>query len=109
VSPAKTAEPIEMLLGMWTWVGTRNHVSHGGTEFPHTKGANGAHCEVYGIWTLWCQLCKNGWTDWHVVWQAELGGPRNHVLDGGVHWGHVANTTEPSVCGSDVAYVKLLW
>ena len=35
-------------------------------------------------------------------------GPRNHVLDAGVHCGHLANTTEPSVCGSDVAYVKLL-
>jgi len=26
VSPAKTAEPIEMLFGMWTRLGQRNHV-----------------------------------------------------------------------------------
>jgi len=27
---AKTAEPIEMLFGMWTWVGPRKHVLDGG-------------------------------------------------------------------------------
>jgi len=26
-----------------------------------------------------------------------------------VHWRHLANTIEPSVCGGDVVYVKLLW
>jgi len=25
----------------------------------------------------------------------------------GVHWRHLANTTEPSMCGGDTAYVKL--
>jgi len=25
----------------------------------------------------------------------------------GAHWRHLANTTEPSVCGGDAAYVKL--
>jgi len=33
VSPAKMAEPIEMLFGVWTWVGPRNH---GGPD-PHGK------------------------------------------------------------------------
>jgi len=23
----------------------------------------------------------------------------NHVVDGGTHWCHLANTTEPAVCG----------
>jgi len=32
-----------------------------------------------------------------------LVGPRKHVLDGGAHWRHLANTTEPSVCGGDAA------
>jgi len=29
VSPAKTAEFIEMLFGLWTWVGPGNHVLDG--------------------------------------------------------------------------------
>jgi len=29
VSPAKTAEPIEMPFGMWTWVDSRNHILDG--------------------------------------------------------------------------------
>jgi len=55
VSPAKTAQPIEMPFGLWTPVG-----------------------------------------------------PRKHVLGGGAHWRHIANTTEPSMCGGDAAHVKLL-
>jgi len=29
-----------------------------------------------------CEPSKNCWTDWDVVWDLDLGGPRNHVLDG---------------------------
>jgi len=29
LSPAKTAEPIEMPFGVWTWVSPRNHVLDG--------------------------------------------------------------------------------
>ena len=32
VSPAKTAEPIEMLFGLWARMGPRNHVVDGGPE-----------------------------------------------------------------------------
>jgi len=32
---------------------------------------------------------------------------RQHMLHG-AHWRHLANTSEPSVCGGDAAYVKLL-
>jgi len=35
-------------------------------------------------------------------------GPGNHVLDGSAHWRNLANTIEPSVCGSMRLYVKLL-
>jgi len=28
---------------------------------------------------------------------------RKHVLDGGAHWHHMANTIQPSICGSDAA------
>jgi len=32
VSPAKTAEPIEMPFGLMTWVGPRDHVLDGGSD-----------------------------------------------------------------------------
>jgi len=34
MSPAKMAEPIEMLFGLWTWVGSRNHVLDEGSDPP---------------------------------------------------------------------------
>ena len=34
-------------------------------------------------------------------------GPGNHVLDGGAQWRHLANMTEPSVCGSDAALCQI--
>jgi len=40
----------------------------------------------FGIWTRMC--------------------PRKHVLGCGVHWHHLANTTEPSMCGGDVAFLS---
>jgi len=39
VSPAKTAKRIEMLFGLRTWVGTRNHVLDGGLD-PHVGRGN---------------------------------------------------------------------
>jgi len=38
VSPAKTAEPIEMPLGLRTRMGPGNHVLDGGVQIPHAKG-----------------------------------------------------------------------
>jgi len=38
VSPAKLAEPIEMPFEMWTRVGQRNHVLHGGPDSPMRRG-----------------------------------------------------------------------
>ena len=32
--------------------------------------------------------------------------PRKHVFDGGAHWRYLANTIEPSMCGSDVAFLS---
>jgi len=46
---AKTAEPIEMPFGLWTWMGPRNRVLHGGSDPPWEEtilGENGAHCKV---------------------------------------------------------------
>jgi len=38
VSPAKTAELIEMLFGLMTRVSPGNHVLDGGPDPPHRKG-----------------------------------------------------------------------
>jgi len=43
MSPAKTAEPIEMLFGMVTQVGPRNHVFDGG---PCAKAGRGNFGEI---------------------------------------------------------------
>jgi len=40
VSPAITAEPIEMPLGMLTWVGPRNHALDGGPDIPIIRREN---------------------------------------------------------------------
>jgi len=35
--------------------------------------------------------------------------PRKHVSDGGAHWRHLANTTEPPMCGADAACCQITW
>jgi len=37
VNCAQTAEPIEMPLGLWTWVDQRKHVL-AGAQIPHANG-----------------------------------------------------------------------
>jgi len=61
VSPAKTAEPIEMPFGFRTWVGQRNHVIDGRPDAPW-KGAilrveERPNCKVSGHCD---ELRKNG-------------------------------------------------
>jgi len=50
VSPAKTAEPIEMLFGVCTWVGSRKHLLDGGGDPPCQwailRGKGAAHCKI---------------------------------------------------------------
>jgi len=73
VSPAKTAEPIEMPFGLRTWVSPRNDVLDG------VEGEGDTHCNVQGH----CgELCKNSRTDRDTVVLSDWTGPRNHVLDG---------------------------
>ena len=38
MSPEETADSVEMALGMWSAVGIRNHVLHGGPDPPMVKG-----------------------------------------------------------------------
>ena len=46
---AKTAEPIEMPFGLWTWMGPRNYALDG-VQIPPWEGEvleeRGAHCKV---------------------------------------------------------------
>jgi len=58
--------------------------------------------------------CKNGWTDQDAIWFEDSGGAKEPCIRWGAHWRNLANTTEPSMCGSDVAFLSiyfghLLW
>jgi len=77
-----------------------------------THGERRAH--YVSIGTFCRELCKNGWTDRFAVWILESGGSKEAQVQsyspgGGnvithhlkAHWRHLANTTEPSVCGRD--------
>ena len=46
VNPAKTAEPIDVLFGVWTWVGPRNHMLDGTQIPPPVEGAVGGGIDV---------------------------------------------------------------
>ena len=51
--------------------------------------------------------CKNGWTDRDVVWDFDSGKPNEACISWGVQWRHLANTIEPSMCGSDAACCQI--
>jgi len=58
VSPAKMAEVIEMLFGLRTWVGPRNHVLDG-VQMPPWKwtifrGEEASHCSALGHSAVIC-------------------------------------------------------
>jgi len=42
------------------------------------------------------------------VWVVDSDGSKEASVTWGAHWRHLANTSEPSVCGGDAAVVKLL-
>jgi len=56
-SVQKTAEPIDMLFGLWAWMDPRNHVLYRGTDHPMGRGNFGersAHCKVQGLFAVSC-------------------------------------------------------
>jgi len=53
------------------------------------------------------QCCKNGWTDREAVWVEEPGGPKEALSGGCAHWCHLANTTEPPMCGGNAACCQI--
>jgi len=108
------AEPVEMLFELWARMGPRNHVLDGSpemlrdfvmttkfgtkisiTSFVRTiatrqlvmeRGLNGRPTD--------CRMQIGLFTDTlHLIW--------------GARWHHLANTTEPSVCGGDAALCQI--
>jgi len=55
------------------------------------------------------ESCENGWTDRDAVWDIHSSGPKELRVRLCAHCRHLANMTEPSMCGGDAADVKLLW
>jgi len=45
--------------------------------------------------------------DRDAVWDLDLGGPKEARIRWGAHWRHLANTTEPSMCGCDAALCQI--
>jgi len=68
------------------------------------RGKVAAHYEVYGLTAMSCaqtsELIKMLFGMWTWV------GPKKHVLDGGSLWHHLMNMIEPSMCGSDAAFLS---
>jgi len=84
VSPAKTAEPIEMPFELRTRVGPGNHVLDR-IQIPHMKGQfsegkGASHCKVYGHCMVICAKTTEPIEMPFGLW-ARMG-LRNRVLDG---------------------------
>jgi len=62
VSPAKTAEPIEMPFGLWARIGLRNHVLDGSPEVLRVVAMATFFCFLY----MGCKLAPLGEYDWIV-------------------------------------------
>ena len=82
VSPAKTAEPIEMPFGLWARIGPRNHVLDGGSD-PHGKGVilrgkGASRCKVYWHSVVICAKTSEPIEMPFGLWTWV--GPGNHVL-----------------------------
>jgi len=60
------------------------------------KGA--ARFKVYGLFAESC--AKNGRTDRDAVWVVDSGGSKEACIRWGARWRNLANTIEPSVCGT---------
>ena len=108
VSHAKTAELIEMPVGLLIRVFPRNHVLDGGPDHPIWKGNfEGGKGWPIVKGTLWRDLCKNSRTDRDAVWHMDSGEPKEGCIIWGAHWRHLANATESSVCSGDAALCQI--
>ena len=41
------------------------------------------------------------------IWDVDSGGPRKYVIDGDVHWRHLANMAESYTYGGDAAFCQI--
>jgi len=106
--PCRTGEPFQMPFGLWTVVGARNHVLDGCPD-PHMwrgqfwrgKGQPIVKYRDLLLWAVQKWLNRSICCFW-----CDSGGPRKHILDVDVHWRYLANTTEPSTCGGDEAFLS---
>jgi len=88
VRSAKTAEPTEMPFGMWIMVARRNHVLDGGSHAWTCPAVDILKATQQRAALVWCE-CQAGCTR------------------RGADWHHLANTSEPSVCGGDAALYQI--
>ena len=98
-----------MPFGLWTRMGLRKHVLDG-AQIPYANGQWGRTRPT----TLCRELCKMAEPiDLPLVLWTSVG-RRKHKFNrirqvapmcphGRAHWRHLANTTEPSICGGDAA------
>ena len=81
---AITAEPIKMSFGFWVV----------GSDWSKES------C------ITWCPnrpMRRGNFQD--AIWVVDSDGPKKHVLHGGAHCHYLANTTEPSVCSGNAAFL----
>jgi len=117
LSPANTAEPIMMPLALWAWMGPRNHVLHGGSKFPMGRailGKRDAQCKVSAmscakmaepidlLFGLWTRVGRRKHKFNHICQVAPM------CPDGRARWRHLANTTEPSICGCNAVLYQII-
>jgi len=101
VSPVKTAEPIEMPFRLRTWVGPRNHV----LDEVHIPMGRGSFEGGRNTLRLAVQKTAEPIEMLFRLWAWM--GQRKHVLNGGAHWRHLADNTEPSMHSSDAACCQI--
>jgi len=107
VSPANLAELIETPFGMWTQLCPRNHALDWGPDpmgMGNFKGKMGGRCEIQRLSAVSCAKKRLNWSRCCLgfgLWWAQ----GRMYLGGGVHWRHLTNTIEPSICGGNAAKV----
>jgi len=121
MSPAKTAELIEMMFGLWAQMGPRNHVLDGVQIFRGKGQFWGKGRPLQSIGTLCGHLCENSWTNRFAVWVVDSewaeGNTSSIVF---ARWrqcvlpcGHIGATWRIRLNRPSAAvirsYVKLLW
>ena len=110
------AELIEMPFGLWAWMGPRNHVLDG-VHIPHWKGQfwrKGAPIVKYRDFLPWAVQKRLNRSIWHLGcglgWKYQFNRIRQVATIfpyGEAYWPHLPNTTEPSICGGDVALCQI--